>query len=43
MSLDELIPIYTNLFDIIRSDVLPQRAVSLAFTAFVCELIQNIT
>jgi hypothetical protein len=29
MSLDELIPIYTNLYDIIRSDVLQRGAVLL--------------
>ena len=29
MSSDELIPIYTNLYDIMRSDVLPQGAVLL--------------
>ena len=35
MSYDELITIYTNLYDIIRSDVLPQGG-SLAFTVCVC-------
>jgi hypothetical protein len=29
MSADELIPIYTNLYDILRSDVLPRGAVLL--------------
>jgi hypothetical protein len=35
MSSDELVTIYTNLYDIIRSDVLP-RGGSLAFTVCVC-------
>ena len=30
MSYDELIPIYTNLYDIVRSDVLSQGAVLLS-------------
>jgi hypothetical protein len=30
MSQDKLVPIYTNLYDIMRSDVLPQGAVLLS-------------
>jgi hypothetical protein len=40
MSKDELIPIYTNLYDIILSDMLPRGAVLLLQPVCVCELIQ---
>ena len=43
MGLDELVTIYTNLYDIIRSDVLQLGAVLLLQAVCVCELIQNIT
>ena len=43
MSYDELVTIYTNLYDIILTERRVATGGSLAFTACVCELIQNIT